>query len=83
MTGHALSDKTISKLAGSHLGAFDVLKVLEVAVAEDVHGGEDLTTVATVSPSSVSSAYPRQKPMPSRLASSNSGWVVGFGIDRS
>ena len=49
MTGHALSPGTISALAGAHLGAFDVLRVLEWAVAEDLHGGEDVTSIATIS----------------------------------
>ena len=49
MTGHALSPGTISALAGAHLGAFDVLRVLEWAVAEDLHGGDDVTSIATIS----------------------------------
>lgn len=56
MTGHALSPKTISVLANAHLGAFDVLRALELSVAEDLHGGEDVTTAATVDPASRSTA---------------------------
>lgn len=54
--GHPLSERTIRALSVSHLGAFDVLRVLEIAVAEDLHGGEDVTSVATISPASLSSA---------------------------
>ena len=56
MTGHALSPNTISALANAHLGAFDVLRVLEWALAEDLHGGDDITSIATVSPDARSTA---------------------------
>ena len=54
--GHALSERTIRALATAHLGAFDVLRVLEVALEEDLHTGYDVTSVATISSESVSSA---------------------------
>jgi nicotinate-nucleotide pyrophosphorylase (carboxylating) len=54
--GHPLSERTIRALAAAHLGAFDVLRVLEVALEEDLHTGFDVTSVATISPSSVSAA---------------------------
>ncbi len=54
--GHPLSERTIRALAAAHLGAFDVLRVLEMALEEDLHTGFDLTSVATIAPSSVSSA---------------------------
>jgi nicotinate-nucleotide pyrophosphorylase (carboxylating) len=54
--GHPLSERTIRALASAHLGAFDVLRVLEVALEEDLHTGFDVTSVATISPSSMSSA---------------------------
>jgi nicotinate-nucleotide pyrophosphorylase (carboxylating) len=54
--GHALSERTIRALGAAHLGAFDVLRVLEVALEEDLHSGYDVTSVATISPTSVSTA---------------------------
>jgi nicotinate-nucleotide pyrophosphorylase (carboxylating) len=54
--GHPLSERTIRALAAAHLGAFDVLRVLEVALEEDLHTGLDVTSVATIAPTSVSSA---------------------------
>ena len=55
-TGHPLSERTIRALAAAHLGAFDVLRVLEMALEEDLHTGFDVTSVATIAPTSVSSA---------------------------
>lgn len=54
--GHPLSERTIRALSFAHLGPFDVLRVLEVALEEDLHHGEDITSVATVAASSMSSA---------------------------
>ena len=54
--GHPLSERTIRALVSAHLGPFDVLRVLEVALEEDLHTGYDVTSVATISPTSVSSA---------------------------
>jgi nicotinate-nucleotide pyrophosphorylase (carboxylating) len=54
--GHPLSERTIRALAAAHLGAFDVLRVLEVALEEDLHTGFDVTSVATIATTSVSSA---------------------------
>ena len=54
--GHPLSERTIRALSAAHLGPFDVLRVLEVALEEDLHHGDDVTSVATISPTSVSSA---------------------------
>jgi nicotinate-nucleotide pyrophosphorylase (carboxylating) len=54
--GHPLSERTIRALSSAHLGPFDVLRVLEVALEEDLHHGEDVTSVATISPAAVSSA---------------------------
>jgi nicotinate-nucleotide pyrophosphorylase (carboxylating) len=55
-SGHALSERTIRALTTSHLGPFDVLRVLEVALGEDLHGEEDVTSAATISPTATSSA---------------------------
>jgi nicotinate-nucleotide pyrophosphorylase (carboxylating) len=55
-SGHPLSERTIRALTAAHLGPFDILRVLEVAVAEDLHGSEDVTSVATISPQSISNA---------------------------
>ena len=54
--GHSLSERTIRALANAHLGAFDVLRVLEVALEEDLHTGFDVTSVATIAPTSLSVA---------------------------
>ncbi len=54
--GHPLSERTIRALTSAHIGPFDVLRILETAVAEDLHGGEDVTSVATISPDAVSTA---------------------------
>lgn len=54
--GHPLSERTIRALTVAHLGPFDVLRVLEIALEEDLHHGEDVTSVATISPTAMSSA---------------------------
>lgn len=54
--GHPLSERTIRALSTAHVGPFDVLRVLEVALEEDLHHGEDVTSVATISPTSTSTA---------------------------
>jgi nicotinate-nucleotide pyrophosphorylase (carboxylating) len=54
--GHPLSERTIRALTTAHLGPFDVLRVLEIALEEDLHHGEDVTSVATIDAASVSSA---------------------------